>query len=57
MGKDPGKSSIHKIINQDEQEVAAGKQNVRAACRNDNLGFKFFFEPWILRTSFLIVIL
>ena len=39
-------SSSNKIIISDEQEVAPGTQNVRAACPNlDKLEFKFFGGP------------
>ena len=38
--KGPGKPSSKKIIHQDNQEVALGKQNVRAACPKDT---QFFF--------------
>ena len=37
MGKVPGESSSNKIINQDKQEVAPLKQNMRAACPKDKL--------------------
>ena len=42
MGKGLGKSSSNKIIYWDEQEVALGKQNKRAACPKDKLEFTFF---------------
>ena len=42
MGKAPSKSSSNKIINLDEQEMAVGKQNKRAACPKDKLEFTFF---------------
>ena len=42
MSKDSGKSTSNKIINQDQQEVASGKQNMRAACQKDNMEIKFF---------------
>ena len=29
-------------INQEQQEVASGKQNMRAACQKDNMEIKFF---------------
>ena len=45
MSKGPGKSSSHKIINQDQQEVASGKQNMRAAYQKDKLEIKFFSSP------------
>ena len=37
MSKGSGKSTSNKIINQDQQEVASGKQNMRAACQKDKL--------------------
>lgn len=37
--KGPGKPSSKKIIHQDNQEVALGKQNVRAACPKDTQFF------------------
>ena len=43
MSKDLGMSSSNKIINEDDQEVAFGKWNVRAACPKDKLEFKVFF--------------
>ena len=43
MSKDLGMSSSNKIINEDDQEVAFGKRNVRAACPKDKLEFKVFF--------------
>ena len=39
MGKVPGESSSNKIINQDKQEVAPLKQNMRAACPNNKLAW------------------
>ena len=42
MSKGSGKSTSNKIINQDQQEVASGKQNMRAACQKDNMEIKFF---------------
>ena len=45
MGKGLGKSSANKVINQEEQEVAPGNQNVRADYRKDKLESKFFFDP------------
>ena len=39
--KGPGNPSSNKTINKDEQEVALGKQNVRAACLKDVLEFQF----------------
>ena len=45
MSKGSGKSTSNKIINQDQQEVASGKQNMIAACQKDKLEIKFFFEP------------
>ena len=44
MSKGSGKSTSNKIINQDQQEVASGKQNMRAACQKDKLEIKFFFR-------------
>ena len=44
MSKGPGKSSSNKIFNQDQQELASGKQNMRAACQKDKLEIKFFFS-------------
>ena len=43
MGMHPGKSSSNKIINEDEQEVALGKQNVRAPRPKVKLDVIFFF--------------
>ena len=45
MSKGPGKSSSSKIFNQDQQELASGKQNMRAACQKDKLEIKFFGGP------------
>ena len=45
MSKGSGKSTSNKIINQDQQEVASGKQNMRAACQKDKLEIKFFGGP------------
>ena len=45
MSKGPGKSSSNKIFNQDQQELASGKQNMRAACQKDKLEIKFFGGP------------
>ena len=46
MGKGtPGKSSANIIINWDEQEVAFGKQNLRAANPKDKLELKFLSSP------------
>ena len=45
MHKGPSKPSSNKIINQDEEEVSLGKENVRAACPKDKLEF-LFFETW-----------
>ena len=42
MGKDPSKLCSNKVINQEEQEVAPGNQNVRAAYPKDKLESKFF---------------
>ena len=48
MSKDLGMSSSNKIINEDDQEVAFGKRNVRAACPKGQAGIQgfFFFKPW-----------
>ena len=43
MGKGLGKSSSNKVINQEEQEVAPGNQNLRAAYPKHKLESKFFF--------------
>ena len=43
MGKGSGKSSFNKIIDQDQQEVASGKQNMRAACQNARTSWKTSF--------------
>lgn len=44
MAKGPaGKSSSKKIINEDEQDVALGKQNARAPCPKVKLDVNFFF--------------
>ena len=51
MGKDLGKSSSNKIINWDDQEVALGKQNVRAACPKDKLEFKIFFFQALVKNK------
>lgn len=45
MGKGLGKSSSNKVINQEEQEVAPGNQNLRAAYPKYKLESKFFFRP------------
>ena len=45
MGKGPGNSSSNNIITQDYQEVASGKQNVRATCPKDKLEFNGFSSP------------
>ena len=45
MGKGPDNSTSNKIINFDEQRVALGKQNVKAAYPKDKLEFKFFLSP------------
>ena len=45
MSKGPGKSSSNKIFNQDQQELASGKQNMRAACQKDKLEIKFLGGP------------
>ena len=44
MGKGTGKSFTSKIISQGRQEqyVAQGQQNTRAACLRDKLEFSFF---------------
>ena len=42
--KGPGKTSSNKITQEDKQEVAPGKKNVRTACPKDKLEFTFFFE-------------
>ena len=43
MSKGSGKSTSNKIINQDQQEVASGKQNMRAACQKGKLEFKLLW--------------
>ena len=45
MGKRQSQSSSNKIINEDQQEVALGKQNMTAACPKDKLEFKSFSSP------------
>ena len=42
MDRGPGKSSFNEIISQDSQELAAGQQNVTAACPKDKLEFNVF---------------
>ena len=44
MGNDPGKSFSNKVINEDEQEVALGKQNM-ICLPKEKLQFKFFPSP------------
>ena len=51
MGKDLGKSSCNKIINWDDQEVALGKRNVRAACPKDKLEFKILFFQALVKNK------
>ena len=57
MSKHPGKSSSNKLINEDEQEVALGKQNVRALCAKVKLDVKFFSRPCSKIHAILEVIL
>ena len=45
MGKGSGKSSSNKIINEDEQQVAPCKKNVRVAYLKDKLKFKVLSTP------------
>ena len=52
MNKSPGKSSMNKIINYYEQEVALG----RAACPKNKLELKAFFRPAVAHcTTFYAV--
>ena len=44
--KGPGKTSSNKITQEDKQEVAPGKKNVRTACPKDKLEFTFFSRSW-----------
>ena len=45
MGKGLRKSSSNKIIDEDKQVVATGKQDMWAACPKDKLEFKLFSIP------------
>lgn len=56
MGKGLSKSSSNKIIDEDKQELATGKQNKWAACPKDKLGFKLFSSPAMNSYIFIIVI-
>lgn len=52
LGKGPSNSSSTKIINyNEEQGVALGRKNVRAACPKDKLEFMFFFPRALLGHS------
>ena len=53
MGKGLSKSSSNEIINKDEQEVAPGKQNMRAACSKDKREFQFFLSPEYVHLSWI----
>ena len=56
MGKGLSKSSSNKIIDEDKQEMATGKQNKWAACPKDKLEFKLFSSPAMNNYIFIIVI-
>lgn len=56
MGKGLSKSFSNKIIDEDKQEVATGKQNKWAACPKDKLEFKLFSSPAMNNYIFIIVI-
>ena len=59
MGKAPSKSSSNEIINLDEQEMAPGKQNKRAACPKEKLEFTFFqallCHPGVVHRSWFLI--